>query len=170
MKSLRFFLLDLGEETTSQGSEIWLWGIGDDGKNVLLVDRSFRPYLYVIPKEGSAPETVFDALRSSGNSYANVLESSIEEKKLFGQIVKAVKVTSTSTETLEAIAKHLRKLGQVQQIIGHDIRYSSLYLYDRGLIPCRWHETEAEELRISHVIYWQCLPLTRFPTPDRPQK
>lgn len=150
MKSLRFFLLDLGEETTSQGSEIWLWGIDDDGKIVLLVDRSFRPYLYAIPKEGSAPETIFDALRSSGNSYANVLESSVEEKKLFGQIVKAVKVTCTSTETLEATAKHLRKLGQVQEIIGHDIRYSSLYLYDRGLIPCRWHETETEELRISH--------------------
>jgi hypothetical protein len=66
LKSLRFFLLDLGEETTSQGSEIWLWGIDDDGKIVLLVDRSFRPYLYAIPKEGSAPETIFDALRSSG--------------------------------------------------------------------------------------------------------
>jgi len=137
---------------TSRGSEIWLWGIDDDGKNVLLVDREFRPYLYAIPREGSAPETIFDALRSSGNSYANVVESSVEEKKLFGQIVKAVKITCTSTETLEAIAKHLSKREQVRQIIGHDIRYSSLYLYDRGLIPCRWHETETEEMRIPRAL------------------
>lgn len=152
MKSLRFFLLDLGEETTSQGSEIWLWGIDEDGKNVLLVDREFRPYLYAIPKEGSAPETIFDALRSSGSDYANVLESSVEEKKLFGQTVKAVKITCASTESLETIAKHLSKREQVQQIVGHDIRYSSLYLYDRGLIPCRWHETEADELRIPRAL------------------
>jgi len=52
LKSLRFFLLDLGEETTSQGSEIWLWGIDDDGKNVLLVDREFRPYLYATAEFG----------------------------------------------------------------------------------------------------------------------
>lgn len=109
MKSLRFFLLDLSEETASQGSEIWLWGIDEDGRNVLLADRGFRPYLYAIPKEGSAPETIFDALRSSGRDYANVLESSVEEKKLFGQTVKAVKVTCASTESLETIAKHLSK-------------------------------------------------------------
>jgi DNA polymerase I len=151
LKSLRFFLLDLSEETTSGGSEIWLWGIDADGKNIVIVDREFRPYLYAIPNQGSGPEAIITALRSMGTGYANAVESSVEEKKLFGQMVKAVKISSTSTEKLDAVAKHLTKRGQVQQISGHDIRYSSLYLYDRGVIPCRWHETEVEELKLSNA-------------------
>jgi DNA polymerase I len=142
----------LGEKTTPHGSEIWLWGIDDHDRNVLVVDRSFRPYLYAIPKEGSVPATISDVLHSLETGCTDNVESSVEEKKLFGQIVKAVKITCTSTETLEAAAKHLSKRGLVEQIIGNDIRYSSLYLYDRGVIPCKWHETETEALGTSDAL------------------
>jgi DNA polymerase I len=139
----------LTEETTPQGSEIWLWGIDPEGKSILVVDKEFRPYLYAVPKEGSGAEAVIDALHSVGNGLASVFESSIEKKNLFGQIVEAVKISASSTEALEVIAKHLSKRGQVEQIIGHDVRYSSLYLYDRGLVPCQWHEAQAERLTLS---------------------
>jgi DNA polymerase I len=151
LKNLRFFLLDLGEKKTPQGSEIWLWGIDDHDRNVLVVDKGFRPYLYAIPKESSGIDAISDALRSSGTSFTDGFETSVEERKLFGQIVKAVKITCASTETLEAAAKHLSKRGLVRQITGDDIRYSSLYLYDRGLIPCKWHETEVEALGTSYA-------------------
>ncbi len=65
MKNLRFFLLDLGEKTTPHGSEIWLWDIDDHDRNVLVVARSFRPYLCAIPKEGSAPATISDVLHEA---------------------------------------------------------------------------------------------------------
>lgn len=65
MKNLRFFLSDLGEKTTPHGSEIWLWDIDDHDRNVLVVARSFRPYLYAIPKEGSAPATISDVLHEA---------------------------------------------------------------------------------------------------------
>jgi DNA polymerase I len=146
LKGLRFYLLDISEEKTPQGSEIWLWGIDNEGKEVLVVDKSFKPYFYVIPKEDTSLDTIRDFLTSS---HAHVLDLTVAEKKLIGQTVNAVKITCTSTETLEATARHLSKRGLVKQILGSDLRYSSLYLYDRGLIPCRWHESEVEQLKDS---------------------
>jgi len=151
LKSLRFFLLDIGEETTPQGSEIWLWGIDGKDRNVLIVDKSFKPYFYAIPKDGSSMDTISDTLFSSKADHGDVLDISVEEKKLISQTVKAVKVTCTSTETLDATARRLSKRGLAQRILGNDLRYSSLYLYDRGLIPCRWHESEVEELSIPNA-------------------
>ena len=142
MKDLKFYLLDISGETTPQGSAIWLWGIDDTGKNVLIVDKSFKPYFYAIPKEDTRP----DIMSSWQTDHADILDISVDEKKLIGQTVRAVKITCTSTETLEATARHLSKSGLVQRIVGNDLRYSSLYLYDRGLIPCRWHESQVEEL------------------------
>ena len=65
MKNLRFFLSDLGEKTTPHGSEIWLWGIDDHSKRALVVDRSFRQYLYAILRDGSAPATISDVLHEA---------------------------------------------------------------------------------------------------------
>jgi hypothetical protein len=65
LKNLRFFLLGLGEKSTPHGSEIWLWGIGDHAKNALVVNRSFRPYLYPIPKGDSAPHDLRRSARGS---------------------------------------------------------------------------------------------------------
>jgi DNA polymerase I len=146
LKDLRFYLLDIGEEKTPQGSEVWLWGIDNEGKETLVVDKSFKPYFYVIPKEDTSLEMIRDFLSSS---HLDVLDLTLVQKKLIGQTVNAVKITCTSTETLEATARHVSKRGLVKQIIGKDLRYSSLYLYDRGLIPCRWHDSEVEELNDS---------------------
>ncbi|TLN08526.1 hypothetical protein FDZ71_10325, partial [bacterium] len=112
MKALRFYLLDISGETTPQGSVIWLWGIDDAGKRVLIVDKVFKPYFYAIPKEDTRPDSI---LSSWQTDHADILDVSIEEKKLIGQTVRAVKITCTSTETLEAAASYLSKRGLVQQ-------------------------------------------------------
>jgi DNA polymerase I len=148
LRDLKFYLLDIGAETTPRGSEVWLWGIDKEGKEALVVDRSFKPYFYVIPKEDTRVDMIRDFLSSS---HSDVLDLAVEEKKLIGQTVNAVKITCTSTETLEATARDLSKRGLAKEIIGKDLRYSSLYLYDRGLIPCRWHDSEVEEWKGSNA-------------------
>ena len=86
-------------------------------------------------------------MASSKTEYRGILDVSVEEKKLFNRQVKAVKISCGSTETLEGIAKRLAKHEGVEQILGDDLRYSSLYLFDKDLTPCRWNEADVEELR-----------------------
>ncbi len=42
-----------------------MWDIEDHDRNALVVDRSFRPHLYAISKEGSAPATISDVLHEA---------------------------------------------------------------------------------------------------------
>ncbi|WP_455284103.1 DNA-directed DNA polymerase, partial [[Eubacterium] cellulosolvens] len=141
---------DINGETTPQGSEIRLWGVDDEGMDTLIVDRDVKPYFYALPKEDFSAETLSETLTSS-KTYGDILNVSVEGKKLLSRRVKAVKITCGSTEMLEGIAKSLAKHRGVDQILGDDLRYSSLYLFDRDLTPCRWNEADVEELRFPEA-------------------
>ena len=64
LKTLTFFLLDMNGGTTPEGSEIRLWGVDNEGRDVLIVDRSFKPYFYAIPRDGFSAETLSETLSS----------------------------------------------------------------------------------------------------------
>ena len=151
MKTLRFFLLDINGETTPEGSEIRLWGIDDQGKDVLIVDSTFKPRFHAIPKEGSSPEILAETLSPSKAKRDDILDVSIEKKKLLNRSVTAVKVTCNSTGALEEVAKNLAKNELVHQVLGEDIRYASVYLLDRDLIPCRWNELQVEKCSLPEA-------------------
>jgi DNA polymerase I len=87
-------------------------------------------------------------LTSSKPRYGDLLDVCVEKRKLLNRQVKAVKISCGSTETLEGTAKRLAKHEAVEQILGDDLRYSSLYLFDKDLTPCRWNEVDVEELRL----------------------
>ena len=40
-----FWFLDINEKITEKGSEIRLWGLDDNSRRILMIDRSFLPYL-----------------------------------------------------------------------------------------------------------------------------
>ena len=147
MKNLSFFLLDVSGETTPEGSEIRLWGVDSQGKDVLVIDKSFRPHFYAIPKQertlGALSETV--ASWKIGNDDVQV---SVEQKRLFNKEVRALRIACRSTDVLEKIAKRLSKHEQVERVLGDDLRYSSLYLLDKGVTPCRWNEVQVQEFEL----------------------
>ena len=145
--------MDISSETTSEGSEICLWGLDSQRKDVVIVDRNFKPYFYAVPKDDLGADTLSRSLLSSKTEYRDVLDVSVVEKKLFSRRLKVVKISCNSSEALEETAKRLAKNASVEQVLGDDIRYSSLYLYDKGLTPCRWNQVEVEECGLpgAHV-------------------
>ena len=90
-------------------------------------------------------------MSSSKSEQKDIVDVSVEEKKLFSRRVEAVKVACPSTQALERVTKYLGKREGVEQILGDDIRYSSLYLFEKGLIPSRWNESEVEEVRFPEA-------------------
>lgn len=151
MRTLIFFLLDVDWETTPQGPQIRLWGVDDRGNDVVLVDRSYKPYFHAIPKQGVSGDALCEALSSLKAESGHDLTTSVEDKKLFSRTIEAVKVSLGSPEMAQAIARRVAKHPLVEDVLGDDIRYSTSYLLDMGFVPCRWHDCNVEECNLEEA-------------------
>ena len=140
----KFWLLDLNYEVVGGKPEIWLWGITDDGRRVLLIDRGYLPYFYAILEEGADPEAVLGALASR----PFVASAELVDKREFGRPVRAVRVVCDNPDKLEKYAREVAKMGGVARCLEDDVRFSMSYLMDKGLRPCGWHEAAVRPVEL----------------------
>jgi hypothetical protein len=53
-----FWLLDVNYDVKNNIPEVWLWGIDDYGKRVLVIDRNFLAYFYAVVEDGDRKSVV----------------------------------------------------------------------------------------------------------------
>jgi DNA polymerase I len=140
---ITFWLLDVNYEVKNNIPEVWLWGIDDSGKRVLIIDRNFLAYFYAVVEDGADPAKVIEEIRKEQDPFIVKLE--VVERKFFGKPVKAIKVYCKDPNFIPKYAKAFRKLEGVKDCLEDDIRYSMRYLIDNNVVPCGWHEIEAAE-------------------------
>jgi DNA polymerase I len=145
---LRFFLLDINYEVRDERPEIRLWGISEDARRVLVIDKSLKPYFYLLLEESRRPEEVLESIKNrvAGSSLSEGLDIRIEEKRYFGRPVKVLKVSLQNPNLLGNYASMLSEEEGVKECLEEDIRYSFRYLIDYGITPCGWLEVEAKPL------------------------
>ena len=149
MSECRFWLLDINYEVVDHEPEVRLWGITDDGRRVLLIDRGYLPYFYAVVEDGADPEGVLRAVRARLSAYPDVVAMELVERRFFGRPVKAVKVTCKDPEELEKHAKRVAKVSGVKECLEDDIRFSMSYLIDKGLRPCGWHVAKVRPAEVE---------------------
>ena len=135
-----FWLLDINSEKRDGVTELWLWGVDDSGKRVLVVDRNFVDYFYAVVEEGFDPPKVAAEIRKAHGEAVVKLE--IAAHRYFGKPVQVVKVYCNDAAKL---AKALRNLEGVKECLEDDVRRSMRYLIDNNVVPCGWHQIEATE-------------------------
>jgi DNA polymerase I len=138
-----FWLLDVNYEVKDGEPEVWLWGVEDSGKRVLIIDRDFLAYFYVVVEEGADPAKVVKEITKEKDP--PIMKCEVVERRLFGKLVTAIKVYCKDPEVVSKCAKALRKLEGVKDCLEDDIRYSMRYLVDNNVAPCGWHEIEVTE-------------------------
>ncbi len=141
-----FWLLDLNSETRQQKPEIWIWGIDNDDQRILIIERSFLAYFYLIIQDGQDPETVIQDLGNRRAEFQSVQTLESVEKKYFGKPVRAVRVTCQNPDVVTKYSKAMSKTEGVKESVEDDIRYAMRYMIDTDASPCSWHEIEAEEI------------------------
>jgi len=145
-----FWLLDVNYEVKDNTPEVWIWGIDDSGKRVLIIDRNFLGYFYAVADEGVDSAKVAEEIGKG--QYPSIVKLEVVERKFFGKPVKALKVYCRDPDAIPKYAKAFRKLEGVKDCLEDDIRYSMRYLIDNNVVSCGWHEIEvAEEANTSGV-------------------
>ena len=66
------FLLDINHEKVNGEPEIRLWGLDDTGRRILVFDKVFRPYFYLVLEDDADPEDIGRRVREDRDFIASV--------------------------------------------------------------------------------------------------
>jgi len=138
-------LLDVNYEVKDHQPEVWIWGIDDNGKRILIIDRNFLAYFYLLIKEKENPQAIMKRIQTHKGDLPFLVKLEPVDRKFFGKPVKAIKVFCQDPDLIEKYSKLLKKIEGVEKYLEDDIRYSMRYLIDNDMTPCDWHEVEVEE-------------------------
>ena len=140
-----FWLLDVNYEVKDHQPEVWIWGIDDEGKRILVIDRNFFAYFYLVIEEKENPQAVMERIKSRKEDFPFLVTLEPVDRRFFGKPVKAIKVVCQDPDLVGKYSKSLKKIKGVEKCLEGDIRYSMRYLIDNDVTPCGWHEAEVEE-------------------------
>lgn len=143
-----FWLLDLNHEPYEGKPSIWLWGIGHDGKRLLIIDANYTPYFYILPRKEQDPEALKKKLEEDKPN-PTILSVTIETKKLLAQDRVVLKIFCREPELLEKAAREtLKRLG-AEATFEEKLRLAIKYQYDFAIKPCQWLEAETKTSSID---------------------
>ena len=145
---MRFWILDVSYGVIGGVPEVRLWGIKDDGKRIVVLDRHFRPYFYVLPEENSDLNLLVKALKARLRGRHPILGIDIVERKYFGEPVKVIKITCSIPEDVKYYREIAADVPGVKEVLEADIRFYMRYMIDNHVWPCAWHEVEAEKIAV----------------------
>ena len=151
-EELTFQLLDVSYEVEAGRPVIELWARDDRGRRILILDDTFRPYFYVLLKEGADPQAVVSALKRLSKPRSPVTSADVVEAKYFGRPVKAVRVQTVIPEVVREYREEAAKIPGVEDVLEADVRFSMRYLIDKNLYPMRWYRASGERVQRNDVI------------------
>jgi DNA polymerase I len=140
-----FWLLDINQEMRDHQPEVWLWGIDDRNRRILIIERGFLPYFYLLIKSDEDTKAVMERLSSLKKELPLLRDMELVDRRFFGRPVKAVKVVCGEPEVVTEYSKKFVKVSGVEVSLEESIRYTMRYLIDKEVLPCGWHEAEVEE-------------------------
>ncbi len=149
MKIIKFWLLDINYDLVGNIPEIRLWGIDNEGKRIVVIDRNFRPYFYILPKNRVILDKLFNQVKNVLSKYG--LENiEVVERRYFGKPVKVIRVTLQNPRKVPNARMEVSKINGVEEVLEADIRFYMRYMIDNNIYPSSWHIAEVEEIDNTH--------------------
>ena len=145
---LDFWLLDLNHDTCDGRSAIWLWGVTHDDKRVLVIDSSFRPFFYLLPKKDHDVDRLKESLERE-KPHPAIDTVAVEKKKRLGEERLVLKVFCKEPDVLEKCARECLKKLDTEASFEERIRYSIKYQNEFEIKPCQWYTVEAKKSSID---------------------
>lgn len=152
-EKIQFFPISIGYKVIDDHPVIHIYGKAIDGRHVLVLDYTFLPYFYVIPKKGAdIREKLLKLELSQDGRVSRVLKAESMQKKLIGRPVEAIKVTTGLPRDIPLIRGIIKDWDAVEGTYEYDILFYRRYLIDRGITPLILHEAEVEPANLRSKV------------------
>ena len=147
-ETVKVFVLDVQQNEAGGAPEIAVWGRDEHGKVLKLVDRSFRPYFFVEPKEDlSGEEMELLAKKISSMNVEGRLPESVEvvKKTLLGKPKHLIRITMTNPVDVSRLRENVKNLHGVKEEYEYTIPFYKRFMIDRDLAPLGWFSAALKE-------------------------
>ncbi|MAH33513.1 hypothetical protein CL615_03915 [archaeon] len=142
-EKIRFFPMDVIYKIIDDKPVIHLFGKTIDNKQVCVLYDKFEPYLYVIPKPGTA---IADELRNlkitRSETEFSITKVEAVKKIYLGKDVDALKVYTKFPSEIPVIREELKNNPNIESINESDILFVRRFLIDNNITPLTLHEVE----------------------------
>lgn len=145
MAKVRFYLLDITYKVKGGKPVVWMFGRTSDGEQICVIDDSFKPYFYVIPKKGEElKEKISKVYAEKNDQHYEVTGVEEVQKKFMENDVKALKVFVNTPKGVPLIRDAVKGWDSIKRCNEYDIKYVRRYMIDKGITPFTLLEIEGE--------------------------
>ncbi len=141
-----FQLLDATYEVRGRQPVVVLWGKDENNETIVLLDKRFRPYFYVLPEKEEFIEILKTKILGLNLPRSPVISIEPCIRKLFGRPVKVLKVTTVIPDSVRDYRERVKELPGVKDVLEADVRFAFRYMIDKDVKPFRWYTVEVKEI------------------------
>ena len=135
-EKIRFFPLDVTYKTIDGKPVIYLFGRTDDNKQICVLYDNFKPYFYVIPKQGF---DIVDRLKefsiSKNGEVYSIANAKIVKKNYSGSEVDAIKIFTKLPRDVPILREELKRWKEVESVNENDILFAKRFMIDNNIVP-----------------------------------
>ncbi len=147
MEKLLFYPLDITYKIENNIPVIHIFSKLPDGRHVCILDDSFKPYFWIIPKYEMLNEVKIKLLKleaSKDNQIIKVSNIETYDKNFLGNTVVALKVFVNLPSDVPIIKDIVKKWDIIGSVNEYDILFVRRYLIDKKIIPLSLTEATGE--------------------------
>lgn len=152
-----FYLMDVDYKTIEDAPVIRLFGITDENKRIIAVDKKYKPYFWC---EAEEPEKFVKKIKELKADDFNILDLSFENKNFLGKGIKAIKITVDKPSSITKVSDVIENVEGFKKTYGKGVSLRRSYLIDNKLLPLTRIKVEGEECEDYDVDY--CLEIDKI--------
>jgi DNA polymerase I/DNA polymerase-2 len=123
----------------------------EKGKTVLVLDDTFEPYFYAMPKEGKLAELKKKIEEIDTKKLeTKILKIETIEKIWEGEKTKLIKITIDNPRRIPDVRDAIKDWKEVEETFEYDIPFYKRYIIDKQIEPMGWISVEGEEIKTEN--------------------
>jgi len=151
-KKISFYPTDIDYKVIDGKPTIFLYGKLHDGHRIIVVDKKFKPYFYVVPKKGEEDIVAEKISKLQGETRGfpySVEDVEKQKRKVLGREVNALKVFINIPKAVPVVKEIINEWEMIEGCYEFDINYFRRYLIDNKLTMYNIAEVEGEQVQIK---------------------
>ncbi len=153
MAKIPFYLLDVRRAEYNNKQAVLLFGRTTDNQRICVIDDSYIPYFYVIPKKGANVKEKLGKIEVERDDIiSKVIKAEDVKKKFYGKEVNAIRVHVPFFKDMRVIQSVIAEWEIIDGIYEVDIPYLRKYLAEKGFLVSNLLEAEAEPVNAGFKV------------------